>query len=189
MKARRSEELREIIEFYKDIDKIKHIERKGWSKIGVKGVTDTIASHSYGAALVAWVLSKKENLDENKLIKLMLIHDLIMAHIDDYTPENKEYLSKKDIENNSFSKLLTNVPNCIKKDFERLFDEYQQEKTQEAILARECDKLDTLLQALMYSKRLKKNELKQFISTYKNKFKSDTGKSILKELEKIKIDE
>jgi putative hydrolase of HD superfamily len=179
--------MNELINFYRNIDKIKHIERKGWSKIGIKGVKDTIASHSYGASLIAWVLSKKEDLDENKLIKLMLIHDLIMAHIEDYTPTDKEYVSKKDVENNSFHELIENVPKEIEEEFKDLFLEYQQEKSEEAMLARECDKLDTLLQALMYSERLKKNELSQFISSYESKFKSETGKSIIAELKNIKF--
>ena len=178
----------DLVKFYQDIDKIKHIERKGWSAIGVEGTKDTIASHSYGAALLSWVLSKKENLDENKLIKLMLIHDLIMAHMGDYTPQDKEYVSKREIENNSFINLLKNIPMEIKEDFEELFKEYQEEKTEEAIFARECDKLDTLLQSLMYSQRLKKNELSQFISSYKSKFKSVTGLSILEQLENFEFD-
>jgi putative hydrolases of HD superfamily len=176
-----------LIKFYRDIDKIKHIERRGWSDINIKGIKDTIASHSYGASLLAWVLSKRENLNEDKLIKLLLIHDLIMAHINDFTPKNKEYSSKKEIENESIEKLLKNVPKEIKEEFTSLFNEYQEEKTEEAILARECDKLDTLFQALMYSERLKKDELAKFISRYKSKFKSKAGKAILKDLEKEKF--
>lgn len=180
--------MKDLIKFYREIDKIKNTKRNGWEKIGIKNAKDTIASHSFGATLISWVLSKRANLDENKLIKLLLIHDLIMAHVDDITPFNKEYPSKREKENLSYKKLLKNVPLEIKEEFDLLFREYQEEKTEIAILARECDKLDTLFQAVMYSEKLGQNKLSRFILSYEDKFKSETGKSILKDLRKIKFD-
>ena len=178
--------MKEIIKIYEDIDKLKHIERKGWSRIGVVGIKDTIGSHTFGATMLGWILSKRENMDTEKVIKLLLVHDLIMAHVRDYTPDDTEYTSKKEIENKALSSLLDNTPNDLKKDFAELFEEYQKEETEEAILAREADKFDTLFQALMYSKRLGQNKIKEFLDTYKHKFKSKTGKAIFTELEQIK---
>lgn len=175
--------MNDILNLYRDIEKIKHIQRKGWLKRGVKGVVDTIGSHSYGTTVLGWILAKRENLDENKVIKLLLIHDLIMAHITDYTPKDNQYQSKKEIENKAFNKLIQNVPSDIKEEFIQLFEEYQKEKSEEAKIARESDKLETLFQALIYSEKLGKNEISEFIKTYNNKFKSNTGKAILKELE------
>lgn len=179
--------MEELLRIYSDIDKLKHQERKGWIRIGVSGKKDTIGSHTFGAALIGWMLSKREQVDTEKVIKLLLVHDLIMAHIPDYTPADKEYLSKKERESDAFSKLMINTPHDLKRDFRDLFEEYQGEETEEAILAREADKLDTLFQAYMYSKKLGENKLKEFLVTYRNKFRSKTGKSIFAELEKIKL--
>ncbi|MCK4997422.1 HD domain-containing protein [Candidatus Pacearchaeota archaeon] len=176
-----------LIKFYREINKIKNIKRNGWERIGIVNAKDTIASHSFGATLISWVLSKRANLNENKLIKLLLIHDLIMAHVNDTTPADKEHSSKRENENIAFEKLSENIPPEIKEEFRLLFHEYQKEETEEAILARECDKLDTLLQSLMYSEELGKNKLSEFISSYENKFKSKTGKKIFEDLKKIKI--
>jgi putative hydrolase of HD superfamily len=174
--------MKNIIKFYSCIDKIKHIERTGWKDIGVTGVKDTIASHSFGAALLGWIISKNNKLNETKIIKLLLIHDLVMAYMVDYTPNDREYPSKKDIENQNIKSLLKDVPEEIKKEFSDLFKEYQAGKTEEAMLAREADKLDTLFQAYFYSKRLGKNEFKSFALSYKKYIKSKTGKKIFNEL-------
>ena len=180
--------MNELLQFYRDIHKIKHTERKGWIKIGVQGTKDTIASHSYGASLLGWILSSRANLDANKIIKMLLIHDLIMAHIEDFLPSEDEYASKREREKKAAQELLNNIPSEIKEEFKSLFDEYQAEETEEAILARECDKLDTLLQSLMYSKQLNKNELAKFLTAdYRKKFRSETGKAVLRQLEEINL--
>ena len=61
---------------FEPINKIKHLERKGWVLKGVTGIKDTIASHSLGAASLGWLLSEIEEVDSNKVIKMLLIHDL-----------------------------------------------------------------------------------------------------------------
>ena len=57
---------------------------------------DTIASHSFGAALIGWVMAEKEDLDSDKIVKMLIMHDLIMSYVEDYTPEDEEFNSKKD---------------------------------------------------------------------------------------------
>ena len=174
--------MNDILNFYNNIDKIKHKEREGWKRIGIKGVKDTIASHSFGSSLIAWIMAEKEGYDSSKLIKMLLMHDLIMAYVDDYVPGQEGYKNKRNIENELAKKLLSSVPDEIKKEFTALFEEYQEEKTEYAVFARECDKLDTILQAFMYSKRLGNDSVSEFIKTNEKKIKSKTGKEILKSL-------
>ena len=172
--------MQQILNLYKDIEKLKHTPRKGWVKRGVTEIVDTIASHSYGAIILGWILAQKENLDQDKVIKLLLIHDLVMAHITDYMPEQEEYNSKIQIENKAFDKLQ--IPQSTKPEFTALFEEYQEQKTEEARLARQCDKLDTLFQAFFYSKKLGKDIMQEFLQTYNGYFKSDTGKKYYQQL-------
>lgn len=174
----------DILDFYRNIDSIKHKEREGWNRIGIKGTKDTIASHSYGAALIAWIVSKQEGFDVSKMIKMLLIHDIIMAYLEDYTPKDSEFNKKRAIENSFSDNLLKTVPDEIRQEFTALFLEYQEEKTELSKLARECDKLDTILQAYMYSERLGKDNVSEFIKTNKNKVRSKTGKEIIKSIQR-----
>ncbi|MBT4352320.1 HD domain-containing protein [archaeon] len=175
--------MKDLLKYYKDINKLKESERQGWVDRKIEPPRDTIASHSWGASLIGWLMAKKEGQDEEKIIKLLLMHDLIMAHIDDFVPDDENYTSKRDIENGLSEKLLGNIPKEIREEFMKLFLEYQKEETKESKLARECDKLDTLFQTVIYSEKKERNILKEFLPFYKKKFTSKTGKKLFAELE------
>ena len=167
-----------ILKFFKTINQLKHSEREGWKRIGVNGVKDTIASHSYGATLLGWLRAKKEGMDENKIIKLLLMHDFIMAYIPDYTPRDNTFKDKKNLEKTSFNDMIKNIPDILKDEIKYLFLEYQDEKSKEAIFARECDKIDTLLQASTYSNEIEEDIMPEFLNSAKDKFKTKEGKII-----------
>ena len=172
----------EIYSFFQDIHEIKHKEREGWKDIGVERPRDTIASHSFGAALIGWTLAEKEGIDSEKLIKMLLIHDLIMAYLPDYKPGDEEFESKKEIEKQRTEKLLEDIPENIREEFEDLLKELQEKKTEEAKFAKECDKIETLLQAAIYSEELGEDHLEEFLESYKEYFESETGREIFEKL-------
>ena len=175
----------DFLELFRDIHEIKHKEREGWKKIGVKPPRDTIASHSFGTMIVGWLLAEKEGFDSEKIIKTLLIHDLIMAYLPDYTPEDEKFNSKKEIEKERTEKLLNDVPEEIRDEFEELLNELQGQNTDLARFAKECDKIETLLQALIYSEDLEENHLEEFLNSYKNYFETETGKHVFNELRKM----
>ena len=123
--------MNDLLGFYENIDKIKHIERSGWVCLPIEGIKDTIASHSFGASLLSWIISKREGVDECRLIKLLLVHDLIMARIDDITPPDPRYAIKRQMENDASEMLLTTIPLEIKEEFAGLFREYQDQQEQD----------------------------------------------------------
>ena len=176
--------MEELLKYFKDIEKIKHLEREGWLRMGVRGVIDTIASHVYGVGMIGWEMAKREGLNTNKVLKMCLVSELIMSKIEDFTPKDKEYYSKMDVQKEAVDKLIDDVPKDLKKDFRAYMEEFLEYKTPEAILARECHKIETLLQAIFYSARLGRDEIQQFLNEYRPFFKSKTGKQLFKEIEK-----
>lgn len=48
-----------LLKLFQDIHEIKHKEREGWKHIGVEPPRDTIASQSFGAAMVGWLLAER----------------------------------------------------------------------------------------------------------------------------------
>lgn len=168
------------------MEAIKTKEREGWKQKKVKGVVETIGSHSFGSAMLGWILAIRENMDKEKIIKLLLVHDLVMACMPDITPKDSDYARKKEIENSKIRELLEKIPEELKDEFRLLITEYQSHETPESRLAREADKLDTLLQAFFYSKREGRWEIAQeFLNSYARFIKSKTGKETAKELENI----
>ena len=175
--------MHELENFFEDIDGLKHSERQGWKDLELDRPLDTIASHSFGASLIGWKLAEDEGLDSDRVMKMLLMHDLIMAYIEDVTPEDEDFESKKEREDEMFESLLENVPESIRDEFSDLFQEFRENNTKEAEIAHEADKIDTLLQAHKYSKEEEENYLKEFLDSYKEYFKSETGKNIYSNLE------
>ncbi len=175
--------MEDLEDFFEDIDKLKHTERQGWKDREIERPRDTIASHSFGAALMGWKLSEEEDLDTDRVIRMLLMHDLIMAYIEDVTPKDEEFDSKKDREDEMFEELLEDVPENMREEFKQLFQEFRENSTPEAKVAHEADKIDTLMQARKYSEEDEQGYLKEFIESYREHFSSETGKKIYRELE------
>ncbi|MFB6241572.1 MAG: HD domain-containing protein [Candidatus Nanosalina sp.] len=178
-------DLKELREFFTDIDELKHTERQGWKDIGVTGTKDTIASHSLGATILGWSLAEEEGTDSDRVVKMLLMHDLIMSYVRDYTPEDEEFTDKKQMEDEQFEKLKQDMPGNIREETAELFHEFRENRTREAQVAHEADKLDTLLQALRYSEELGENHVEEFLETYTETFETSTGRKIMKQLKEV----
>ena len=172
----------EILRFYEVIHTLKHKPRQGWVNRNVPGVQDTIASHSFGSFMLAFVSGGA--CDTSKVMNLLAVHDLIMNYIEDLTPDRQEYRSKRELERMAIDKLLADVPAQARDELNELVLEYIGQETEESRLAKEYDKLDTLLQARKYAELTGKDYLSEFIGTYKSLFKSELGRQILDYLSK-----
>lgn len=168
---------------FEDIHRLKHTERQGWKDREIERPRDTIASHSFGAALLGWSLAEEEGTDSDRVVKMLLMHDLIMAYIKDYTPGDEEFDSKKKMEDRKFEDLKEDLPENLEDEISDLFQEFRENKTAEAQIAHEADKVDTLMQARKYSEEEGENFLPEFLNFYRENFTSDTGKTLFKSLE------
>ncbi|MBS3165313.1 HD domain-containing protein [Candidatus Woesearchaeota archaeon] len=151
--------------FFRHLAALKSLERTGWILKKVPPPRETVASHTYGAAMLGWLRATEERLDAERVIKMLLLHDLAESLIGDITPHEMDPLLKKKRENLAFRRLLKDIPAVIRGEAERLFQEFQSGRTREARLARRCDRLDTLLQAREYRKVVPGIE-KEFLRTY-----------------------
>ena len=167
----------ELGRFFSLISRLKALERTGWKEHGVQPPRDTSASHSFGAALLGWVRAREEGLDEEKVVKMLLLHDLVEAVIGDLTDSEVPQPEKRAKEDAGFDRIIRSLPESIRDEAAALFAEFQEWKSPEATLAKECDKLDTLFQALDYGKRLKGIE-KDFLKTYEHVFSTEKGKKL-----------
>lgn len=108
---------------------------------------------------------------------MLLIHDLVEAKVGDPDASKVDREKKTQKENRGFEEMLPQLPKAFRDEAHKLFMEFQKQETKEAILAWECDKLDTLLQALEYGKEVPGIE-QGFLRTYKSFFRTANGKEI-----------
>lgn len=176
----------DLIEFFIEVGKLKELRRTGWVLRKVDD-PETVAEHSFRAALMAWVLGEKRGLDSTKLLKMLLIHDIVEVYAGDSTPYDNLITAETDLEKllshfprhtkkekeklfkekhtkelAALEKLTLKLPQKLKKEMHDLWMEYDIGSTLEGRFARQLDRIETLLQALEYEKKRKKVNILSF---------------------------
>jgi putative hydrolases of HD superfamily len=121
---------------------LKAIRRKGWTKAGVKN-QESVADHSYRMALIGAHFAEAMDLDQVKVIRMCLIHDLAESEIGDLTPEEKtsEKVHRQQ-EDKVIRGIFKTLPKKEREKFTREWMELLQMKTREAKLVWQVDKLE-----------------------------------------------
>lgn len=141
-----------LLGFLHNVGRLKEIKRTGWKLSGIKN-PESVAEHSFMLALIALVLAKPLKLNAEKCISLALIHDLPEIITGDIA--HSGFPSKKQIANEkkAMKKLLSKLDAKTKNTISGLWDEFANEKSREAKLVQQLDKLEMALQAFYYEKK------------------------------------
>ena len=98
------------------------------------------------------VISDLQNYNSEKILKMILLHDLAESKIGDYTPKQLSKEKKDKLENNAFHEIIKNLPNLIKSQYLQIWQEYQENNSPESKIVHQIDKLEMALQAKIYEK-------------------------------------
>jgi putative hydrolase of HD superfamily len=134
------------IEFIAEIDKMKSILRQ--TTLMDKSKRENDAEHSWHISVMAMVLSEyaNEEVDTYKVIKMLLIHDLVEIYAGDtfcYDKVGNE--DKKERELKAAEKIFGMLGEEKGKEFRELWDEFEEMKTKEALFAASMDRLQPML--------------------------------------------
>ena len=139
-----------ILDFFKTAVNLKNISRQGWiDKLSLKH-PESVADHSYSMAIMGMIISDLENYNSEKILKMILLHDLAESKIGDYTPDQITKENKIKIENNAYDEMISNLPESIKLQYAQIWEEYQNQESPESKIVHQIDKLEMALQAKMY---------------------------------------
>ena len=146
--------LKNAMRFYLLATKLKYKIRSGWDENHwdvSKERLESVAEHVYGTCILAISLDSEFecHIDLNKVIKMLVIHELGEVVIGDITPfDNVSKEEKLRLEHEAIIKVIGNL---VKKDeLISLLFEFDERKTREAIFAYHCDKLEADMQAKVY---------------------------------------
>lgn len=92
---------------------------------------------------------------------MALLHDLAEAETGDITPRHKQG-NHMDLEDNAMKQVLSRLPDSIRSLYWETWLEYQGNKTPEAVLVRDADKIEMVLQASEYQKAYPETDLHRF---------------------------
>ena len=140
-----------VINYYLLCNKLKNIVRTGWINWNVQRERiESIAEHIYGVQMLA-IAMKSEfqyDVDLNKVIFMLAIHELGETIIGDLTQFQIDKREKEKLEHDAVHNILGTI---IDGDvIERLFLEFDAHETPEAIFAYQCDKLECDIQSKLY---------------------------------------
>ena len=172
-----------LLDFFNTVADLKKIPRKGWKeKVGLL-TPESVADHSYNTAVMGMVLSDLKEFDTEKILRMALLHDMTESVTGDFTPEEISKKDKRKMENNAMQDILSKLPSKLASNYTKIWKEYQNGNSKEAILVHEIDRLEMALQARKYSDDgYPKEKLEMFFSTAKKEIKS---KEVLAILDKI----
>lgn len=142
------------IRFYLLATQLKYRIRSGWDKthwnISAERL-ESIAEHIYGTCVLALSIDSEfnANIDIDKVVKMLILHELGEIVIGDITPfDNIGPEEKKKKEHEAIGRV---VGDLVKKDeYLSLLDEFNDKKTKEAVFAYHCDKIEADIQAKCY---------------------------------------
>jgi len=146
-----SQRLEKQMNFIKEMDKLKSIRRR--SLLINEDRAENDAEHSWHLALAAIILSEysSEKIDLLKVMKMVIIHDIVEIDAGDtycYDKEGLKTQEKREME--AAQKLFGMLPKDQKTELFTLWHEFEDKQTPEAKFAASLDRLQPIL--LNYSK-------------------------------------
>ena len=140
-----------VVDYYTLCSRLKNDVRTGWKNWNVQRErVESIAEHIYGTQMLAIAMKSEYqyDLDIEKVIKMLAIHELGEIIIGDLTQFQISRQEKEKIEHEAVHKILRSLKDGD--DIEALFLEFDAHETKEANFAYQCDKLECDLQCKIY---------------------------------------
>ena len=140
-------------EFFQYVFQLKSVKRAGWvSKVHVNN-PESVADHTFSMCAISMVLSDMLGLDTEKVMKMVMLHDLAESITGDYMPEEITKKRKLSQEKKAMNSILCRLPSNIRSNYTKIWEEYILNKTHVARFVHRTDKIDMILQARLYAKQ------------------------------------
>ncbi|MFA6463571.1 MAG: HD domain-containing protein [Candidatus Paceibacterota bacterium] len=142
MQKKKSKENKDerITDFLFEVGTMRKLLRMHRQVLFTEDTTDSIATHSYRVAIIAWMIAKIEGADPYKTVMMALFHDIGEIRSGDHNWIHKKYV--KIFEDEIIEEQLGTLP------FNDLFDflkEYEIRESKESIIAKDADIIDQIL--------------------------------------------
>jgi putative hydrolase of HD superfamily len=168
--------MQSIVNLLFEAGMLKRTPRTGLQFLGTG--SESVAEHAFRVTFIGYVLARMEkDVDEAKLIKMCLLHDLHEARTGDLNYMNKKYV--KVDEKKAINDLTKTLP--FGDDISNSVEEFNSGKSKEALLANDADQLDLILM-LKENKDLGNKYADEWISFALKRLKTDTAKELAEKI-------
>lgn len=173
-----------LLEALYEINHLKQLFRKGWLRNISPEKCESVAEHTFGMAMMAWLLADEffPELNREKVLKLSLIHDIAEVYAGDTTPYDGLTPEEKNArEREALTKIFSGLPNGD--SYISLWEEFENGSSAEAKFVKQIDRLEMALQAAVYEHQ-QGLELEEFFDSAAQSIHTPALKDLLDEIRK-----
>lgn len=144
------ERLEKQMSFLREIEKLKLVYRR--NSVLDRSRQENSAEHSWHIALMALVLAEhadEEDIDISKVVRQLLVHDLVEIYAGDtWLYDEAAMADKEEKERASAQELFALLPSDQAEEFQMLWEEFETRKSPEAKFAAAVDAIQPLINFL-----------------------------------------
>jgi putative hydrolase of HD superfamily len=137
-----------------ELQRLKRLERTGWTLRGLPNGTESVASHSFGVCVTAMMLADEVRarglqVDCERVIRMALVHDWAETRVGDMPRTATGYFgadARRGAETRAFADIVNGVGSG-ESEYRALYQDYEQRGSLEARLVKAADIIDLLVQA------------------------------------------
>lgn len=139
--------------FFQSVVQLKSVRRAGWvSKVKAEDA-ESVADHTFSMCALVMLLSDMLGLDTQRAMKMAILHDLAESILGDYMPGDVSAGQKILQEKKAMESILSGLPRKTRSEYETIWLEFLENKTEVAKFVHRVDKLEMALQASVYAKQ------------------------------------
>lgn len=165
---------KKIVDFIFESGQLKLVKRSGWWVAGIKD-PESVADHSYRAAVIAFLLADMEGADPHRLASALLFHDLPETRIQDLHKISQRYVKYDD--GKVLAEQAAGLPAGARKKILSLWNLTEKEHD----ILKDADYLEVAFQAKEYAEH-GHPECKDWLENAGNRLKTRSAKQLFKEL-------
>lgn len=143
---------RAALDFFAEAGLLKHVKRSGWWVTGIKD-PESVAEHCFRCAVIGYYIAHSEGVDPYQVLVMTLFNDIHEARINDLHKMGHYYIDFKAAESQVFRDQVAPLAAPVKAELSSIRSAYESQQSPEAIVARDADILECLLQAKEYYDR------------------------------------
>ena len=144
-----------MLETLIELQRLKNLDRTGWTLRGLVPGTESVAAHSFGVGVTAMMLvdalrAAGVAIDIERVLRMALLHDWAEARIGDMPKTATQYFgadNRKRAETAAFNDMVAGLP-AGETIYRELFEDYEQRNSLEARLVKAADVIDLLVEVL-----------------------------------------
>ena len=135
-----------------ELQRLKRLDRTGWTLRGLPNGTESVAAHSFGVSVTAMLLademkSRGVEIDAERVLRMSLLHDWAETRIGDMPRTATHYFgsdTRKEAETEAFGDIVAGV--TAKTTLSELHCDYEKRESVEARVVKAADIIDLLVQ-------------------------------------------